>query len=106
MNSLSARHPLARAIFPAVIAGWALVPMQGFASGGPSTHGPGVFDLILALAVGAIAGLAVWLASWRRQQRLARQADSRVREMTAWIDHADCLLWEAEVALSPTDWTW
>jgi PAS domain S-box-containing protein len=106
MNSPSARPKLARAFVTAVAGVCALLPLRGFASAGQSTHVTGVFDLIQVLAVGAIAGLVVWLAGWRRQKRLARQAESRVREMTALIEHADCLLWEAEVALSPTDWTW
>ncbi|HEX2860773.1 MAG TPA: PAS domain S-box protein, partial [Lacunisphaera sp.] len=65
-----------------------------------------VVDLVMVLAAVVAAGLLVWLVSWRNQRRLARQTESRVRKMTTLIEHADCLLWEAEVVVRPADWTW
>ncbi len=37
---------------------------------------------------------------------MKNQSEQRIRQLTALIEHADCLLWEAEVEIGPADWKW
>jgi PAS domain S-box-containing protein len=70
------------------------------------SHVAGVFDLVLAVAVGAVVA-AVFIVMHRRSRKaIEEQSARRIQQMTKLIEHADCMLWEAEVELKPDTWAW
>jgi PAS domain S-box-containing protein len=105
MKAPSARNRPPRVVPARWAIGFALLPLPLLAAGEgqPGPDGPG---LLLLLGTALAAGLMVWVVSNVQQRRLARSAASRIRKMTALIEHADCLLWEAEVELKTDDWFW
>ena len=66
----------------------------------------GTIDLLFILVVAMGAGLVAWWLHWRSQKRWEEHTAQRIWEMTALIEHADCLMWEAEVTVRPNDWDW
>jgi PAS domain S-box-containing protein len=104
-------HPFAhsrivRAVLVTLVAGSASAPLSLRAAGGEATPAMGAFDLGLIVGVGLAVGLVTWLWNRVTQRRLARHTASRINQMTALIEHAECLLWEADVELKPDDWRW
>ena len=69
-------------------------------------HTFAAFDLGLGMAVGLVVGILVWAYQARSRRRLVQRTAARIKEMSALIEHADGLLWEAEVELKPGDWAW
>ncbi|MES1168463.1 MAG: PAS domain S-box protein, partial [Oleiharenicola lentus] len=61
---------------------------------------------MLVLGVALLAGAAFWLLHRRSRKTIEEQSVRRIRQMTALIEHADCMLWEAEVELKPDSWAW
>jgi len=107
MKSYSARNWLARVISTALTAGLALavVPRAGAAEP-EAAHVSGIFDIGLVLVAGLVIGLVAWAINRRTKRQLEQHTTRRIREMTALIEHADGLLWEAEVELNGPDWLW
>ncbi|HVT72754.1 MAG TPA: PAS domain S-box protein [Lacunisphaera sp.] len=69
---------------------------------------PGGFTALDGSLLGLVAVLA--LAAWLGRQGLRRRhrldIEARLRQMSSLIEHADGVLWEAEVELTRDDWTW
>jgi PAS domain S-box-containing protein len=63
-------------------------------------------DIAVWAAIAAVAATASWL--WHRKVRAKGEQDSghRLKEMYDLLERAECLLWEAEVTLSESDWKW
>ncbi|HEY8995433.1 MAG TPA: PAS domain S-box protein [Lacunisphaera sp.] len=103
--SFARDNPLARVVPVAPAFGLTLAPhpLLAATASGPETHG---LDLPLVFVAGLFVGLAVWLVSAVYQRRAVRAIERRISQMTALIEHADCLLWEADVELKPDDWLW
>ncbi len=64
----------------------------------------GLDGLLLGLVV--ILALAIWLGRQALRHRHRQDIEVRLRQMSSLIEHADGVLWEAEVELAPDDWTW
>lgn len=62
--------------------------------------------LLLAGVVLLLGGVAAWFAQRRVRGRTEPHAESRTRQMTELIEHANCVLWEAEVRVESGDWEW
>lgn len=60
--------------------------------------------LLLGLVV--ILALAIWLGRRGLRRRHRQDIEVRLRQMSSLIEHADGVLWEAEVELTRDDWTW
>ncbi|MFZ5494747.1 MAG: PAS domain S-box protein [Verrucomicrobiota bacterium] len=64
-------------------------------------------DLVLMLSLTALlVGITAWVLHLGMRRRIERSAEMRTRQMTELIEHAQCVLWEAEVLLKDDDWTW
>ena len=106
MKSPFARHWLERVALAALSAGLALGALPEVVATEPGGHVAGVFDLGLVIIIALGAGGLAWALHYRSRRQWEAHTTRRIREMTALIEHADGLLWEAEVELKPTDWTW
>ncbi len=104
MNTPLARKQLARAALLAVTLACVPTSLQAQAPGTP--HGMGPTDIVLLLTGALAAGVIFWLAYLRSRKSIEHRSSHRIRQMTALIEHADCMLWEAEVELKPNDWFW
>ena len=99
-TSLSCRHGQAAwlalfALFPAGPAGAADGRQWSLADTG-----------IVLLGMAGLAGLAACAWSRWRQRSGGRETTRVSQQASSLIEHADCLLWEAEVALGAGDWKW
>lgn len=61
---------------------------------------------LLALAAGAAGAVIGWVFHRRERRRIAQHADARTRKMSELIEHAPCVLWEADVVFHGADWQW
>ncbi len=93
-----------RVAMATLAAGLAFAPVA--AAGAQSGHIAGVFNVGLVVVVGLVVGLVSWGIYVGAQRRFKQHSVRRAEQMTALIEHADCLIWEAEVELRPGDWIW
>ena len=59
--------------------------------------------LVLAALV---TGLVVWLLARRKQRAIESRAAHSLQQVKFLIEHADCILWEAQVELKGDSWKW
>ncbi len=104
-NSTLVRHKLAYGALLAPALAHARTPGAAVLAAGPG-HVTGVFDAVLVLVVGLIAAIVALALNRRARRTVEQQSTSRIRQMTALIEHADCVLWEAQVDMTPKDWMW
>jgi len=69
-------------------------------------HVVGWVDVVLIFGAGLGTGLLGWWLVRRQRRAIEEQAPRRIRQMSRLIEHADCMLWEAEVELWPDTWRW
>jgi PAS domain S-box-containing protein len=106
MNSAPIRKWPARVDAAPWVMGLVLGPAPLLAANPASVPTGGSFDFFLiSVSTLAVAGLA-WMMHLRARRRLEEHTAHRIREMTSLIEHADGLLWEAEVELKPAGWSW
>ena len=53
-----------------------------------------------------LAGILGWILLARSRAQIEQATGRRTRQMTELIEHAQCVLWEAEVMLGTGEWTW
>ncbi len=105
MKSSFARNWLAQVALATLSVGPVLGAIPAPQSAGRAA---GTIDLLLILGLATGAGLVAWWLHGRSQKRLEEHTARRIREMTALIEHADGLLWEAEVEMGAGSdgWLW
>ncbi|HWA26005.1 MAG TPA: PAS domain S-box protein [Lacunisphaera sp.] len=108
MNRSPVSLRTARGASAALFAGlWlAFAPAQALAADGSARQVDWVLEVSLVAGAFLAAGVTAWSIHRRNRKLLEQHTERRIREMTALIEHADGLLWEAEVELGPNDWLW
>ena len=67
----------------------------------PAGGGAIAVGIVLAVALGGVVAYAV--CRRKRASTVLRRAE---QQLPALLQHADCLLWEADVEMTGDDWTW
>jgi len=98
---------------PLVSPGWDHGMAGAWAEIGPAVggiaaqvDGSGLATVAVAGLAASVTGLLAWWLHARKRRAIEQRAEARTLQMAELIEHARCMLWEAEVLIETDDWAW